>query len=58
MYHGDELTAEAEAIFIELVADRFFAKMAKMTIPGRKSDLPDHRVGENGGRCLKSSVVP
>jgi acyl-coenzyme A thioesterase PaaI-like protein len=31
MYHGDELTAEAEAIFIELLADRFFAKMAKVT---------------------------
>lgn len=31
MYDGDELTAEADAIFIELLADRFFAKMAKMT---------------------------
>jgi acyl-coenzyme A thioesterase PaaI-like protein len=30
MYHGEELTAEAEAIFIELVADRFFAEMAKL----------------------------
>ena len=30
MYHGDELTAEAEGIFIELVADRFFAQMAKL----------------------------
>lgn len=29
MYDGDELTAEAEGIFIELVADRFFAQMAK-----------------------------
>ena len=29
MYNGDELTAEAEAIFIELLADRFFAKMAQ-----------------------------
>jgi acyl-coenzyme A thioesterase PaaI-like protein len=34
IYHGDELTAEAEAIFIELLADRFFAKMAKMTDSG------------------------
>jgi acyl-coenzyme A thioesterase PaaI-like protein len=33
MYDGDELTAEAEAIFIELLADRFFAKMAEMTDP-------------------------
>ncbi len=30
MYHGDVLTAEADAIFIELVADRFFAQMAKV----------------------------
>ena len=30
IYHGDELTAEAEAIFIELVADRFFAQMARL----------------------------
>jgi acyl-coenzyme A thioesterase PaaI-like protein len=41
MYDGDELTAEAEGIFIELLADRFFAKMAKMTdsgaIPGSSS---------------------
>jgi acyl-coenzyme A thioesterase PaaI-like protein len=29
MYDGDELTAEAEGIFIELPADRFFARMAK-----------------------------
>jgi acyl-coenzyme A thioesterase PaaI-like protein len=29
MYHGDELTAEAEGIFIELVADRFFALISK-----------------------------
>ncbi|MGO9342376.1 MAG: PaaI family thioesterase [Acidimicrobiales bacterium] len=30
MYDGDELTAEAEGIFIELVADRFFAQMARL----------------------------
>jgi hypothetical protein len=30
MYNGDELTAEAEGIFIELVADRFFAQMARL----------------------------
>ena len=34
MYNGDELTAEAEGIFIELLADRFFAKMAKLTDSG------------------------
>jgi acyl-coenzyme A thioesterase PaaI-like protein len=28
MYNGEELTAEAEGIFIELAADRFFANMA------------------------------
>ena len=34
MYNGDELTAEAEGIFIELLADRFFAKLAKLTDSG------------------------
>jgi acyl-coenzyme A thioesterase PaaI-like protein len=28
LYHGDELTAEAEGIFIELSPDRFFARIA------------------------------
>jgi hypothetical protein len=29
LYHGDELTAEAEGIFIELSPDRFFARIAR-----------------------------
>ena len=29
MYHGDELTAEAHGVFIELVADRFMERISK-----------------------------
>jgi hypothetical protein len=34
MYNGDELTAEAEGIFIELDPDRFFSRIAKYGSPG------------------------
>jgi acyl-coenzyme A thioesterase PaaI-like protein len=56
MYDGDVLTAEAEGIFIELVADRFFAKMAKLTDSGlTDSGLSDSGSADSGSTTESSS---